>query len=595
MSNFVVSARKYRPQRFEDVIGQNHIAKTLKKALETDKLAHAFLFCGPRGVGKTTCARILAKVINCLQPVNKTEPCNTCSSCKSFNENASFNILELDAASNNSVEHIRTLIEQVRFQPQQGSHKVFIIDEVHMLSTQAFNAFLKTLEEPPPYAIFILATTEKNKILPTILSRCQIFDFKRIMPTDVVEQLQKIVNEQGRTADPEALHQIGVKADGAMRDALSIYDKIASATEGNITYKDVVSNLNILDYEYFFKITDACVRSDLKSNLLILDEIIKNGFDVDLFVGGLSDHFRMLLLSKDPETAELMEVSEDLKQRYFNQANICTETMLISGLNILNQCDIYLPRASNKRISTEVALMKITYLAYASETDSYGPAEEKKTSDLSNSIPAPKQNSDSPTNKSTVQDLPKEIENVENQLPTEVEVQDNHSPTPAIQEISIEETPLAKPEPKMGLIDVNYIREQVLKERDFKKQASSNFNLESVKALWEDYSNNNTSQGTKSAMSTAIVDLEGKSIIVKVPNAALNSIIVNEKPLMDRYRSEFGIDDLTLNCQVDLASFPDYEEVKFVTPKSQKELFEDFAAKNPAFIDLVQALDLRLE
>ncbi len=378
MSSFVVSARKYRPQRFEDVIGQNHIAGTLKNALQTNKLAHSFLFCGPRGVGKTTCARILAKVINCQNPINKVEPCNECSSCKSFNENASFNILELDAASNNSVEHIRTLIEQVRFQPQQGTHKVFIIDEVHMLSTQAFNAFLKTLEEPPPYAIFILATTEKHKILPTILSRCQIFDFKRIQPTDIVEQLDIILKEQKRTADPEALYQIGVKADGAMRDALSIYDKIASATEGHITYKDVTSNLNILDYDYFFRITDTFIRSDLSSAILVFDEVIKQGFEPDLFISGLCDHFRTLLLSKNPSTTAILDFSNELKQRYYNQATICPESLLLSGLSILNQCDIFIPRATNKRLHAEVALMKLCHFSNLSETNVLESSGEKK-------------------------------------------------------------------------------------------------------------------------------------------------------------------------------------------------------------------------
>lgn len=362
MSTFVVSARKYRPIKFEDVVGQNHIAKTLKNALQTDKLAHAFLFCGPRGVGKTTCARILAKVINCLNPIDQVAPCNTCSSCTSFNENASFNIIELDAASNNSVEHIRTLIEQVRFQPQQGSHKVFIIDEVHMLSTQAFNAFLKTLEEPPPYAIFILATTEKHKILPTILSRCQIFDFKRIQVGDIVEQLQRILKSEGRTADVEALHQIGQKADGGMRDALSIFDKVASAVEGNITYKDIIQHLNVLDYEYFFKTTDACLRGDLKSVFLTIDEVIKNGFEAEHFVQGLSEHMRNLLLSKDTATITLLECSEELRQRYFNQGALATESFILSALDILNTCDVGMPRASNKRLLTELTLSKLCNL-----------------------------------------------------------------------------------------------------------------------------------------------------------------------------------------------------------------------------------------
>lgn len=376
MSKFIVSARKYRPVKFEDVIGQNHIAKTLQNAFQTEQLAHAFLFCGPRGVGKTTCARILAKVINCLNPVNKVEPCNECSSCKAFNENASFNIFELDAASNNSVEHIRTLIEQVRYQPQHGSHKVFIIDEVHMLSTQAFNAFLKTLEEPPPYAIFILATTEKHKIIPTILSRCQIFDFKRIQPNDIVLQLEKICKEEHKEAEHEALYQIAVKADGGMRDALSIFDKVAGASEGIITYKDVVSNLNLLDYDYYFRIVDGFLRSDLTNVLTIIDEIVKNGFDLESFVLGLAEHFRELLLSKDPNTIQLMECSDSLKQRYYNQAVLCKEGFVLSALNILNTCDLTLSRANNKRLHVEIALSKITYSHQAYESDYLAPSAD---------------------------------------------------------------------------------------------------------------------------------------------------------------------------------------------------------------------------
>lgn len=375
--SFVVSARKYRPQTFDEVVGQDHIAKTLKNALQTNHLAHSFLFCGPRGVGKTTCARILAKVINCENPKDHVEPCNTCSSCKSFNENASFNIMELDAASNNSVEHIRTLIEQVRFQPQHGTHKVFIIDEVHMLSQAAFNAFLKTLEEPPPYAIFILATTEKHKILPTILSRCQIFDFKRIQPVDVVTQLQYILNQEERTAEVEALHLIGVKADGAMRDALSIYDKIANAAETNITYQDVITNLNILDYEYYFRTVDALMREDTSETLLILDEVIRQGFDVEQFLQGLASHMRELMICKDERTLSLLDASEGLKNRYLNQARLAKKSMLLSGLDILNQCDIAIPRASNRRLYVEIALSKIALIGRRLETDLLEESKKK--------------------------------------------------------------------------------------------------------------------------------------------------------------------------------------------------------------------------
>ena len=362
MSKYVVSARKYRPKTFNEVVGQQHIANTLQLALSNDHLAHAFLFTGPRGVGKTTCARILAKLINCENAIEKKDPCDTCTSCKSFNENSSFNIIELDGASNNKVEHIRTLIQQVRISPQNGKYKVFIIDEVHMLTTQAFNAFLKTLEEPPPYAIFILATTEKHKIIPTILSRCQIFDFKRIQVPHVVQQLEFICKEEGITAEKEALTIIGQKADGAMRDALSIFDRISGSITDTLTYKDVIANLNLLDYDYFFSLTEALIQEDLSEVFLIFDQILKQGFDPDQVSGGLAQHFRELLVSKDPRTIQLLEYSDKLKERYLNQSKLSTKRFLLTGLNILNQCDINLPRAKNKNLHTEIALSKITYI-----------------------------------------------------------------------------------------------------------------------------------------------------------------------------------------------------------------------------------------
>lgn len=378
MSGFVVSARKYRPTTFDEVVGQDHIAKTLKNALQTDHLAHAFLFTGPRGVGKTTCARILAKVINCENPIDKVAACNACNSCKSFNDNASFNIFELDAASNNSVENIRSLIEQVRFQPQYGKYKVFIIDEVHMLSSAAFNAFLKTLEEPPSYAIFILATTEKHKIIPTILSRCQVFDFKRIQTTDAAKQLQDISKKEGINAENEALHVIAQKADGAMRDALTIFDKIAGATNGHITYKDVVEILNLLDSEYYFVITDAMLREDISTVMLTLHNILNLGFDLEHFVTGMSEHFRDLMIASLPNTMEILDVSEDLKNKYVSQATLARMSFLLTGLNILNQCDMELARAKNKRLSVELALTKMTFLHRTLE-ESAIPNMEKKS------------------------------------------------------------------------------------------------------------------------------------------------------------------------------------------------------------------------
>ena len=359
MENFIVSARKYRPSTFESVVGQHAITSTLQNAIRTNTLAQAFLFCGPRGVGKTTCARIMAKTINCLNPTEDMEACNECESCVSFNNNASFNIFELDAASNSGVEDIRALIDQVRIPPQIGKYKVYIIDEVHMLSSQAFNAFLKTLEEPPAYAKFILATTEKHKILPTILSRCQIFDFKRITVEDITKHLQNIAAKEGVTAEEEALNIIAQKADGALRDALSIFDQMVSFSGNNITYKDVINNLNVLDYEYYFGMVENILANDINSVLLLLNEVVNKGFDPQNFIQGMANHLRNLLLGKDQRVINLMDVSNQLKARYAKQAERCSTEFLLKSLDIANECDINFRSANNKRLHLEIALLKM--------------------------------------------------------------------------------------------------------------------------------------------------------------------------------------------------------------------------------------------
>ena len=359
MENFIVSARKYRPSTFESVVGQHAITSTLQNAIRTNTLAQAFLFCGPRGVGKTTCARIMAKTINCLNPTEDMEACNECESCVSFNNNASFNIFELDAASNSGVEDIRALIDQVRIPPQIGKYKVYIIDEVHMLSSQAFNAFLKTLEEPPAYAKFILATTEKHKILPTILSRCQIFDFKRITVEDITKNLQNIAAKEGVTAEEEALNIIAQKADGALRDALSIFDQMVSFSGNNITYKDVINNLNVLDYEYYFGMVENILANDINSVLLLLNEVVNKGFDPQNFIQGMANHLRNLLLGKDQRVVNLMDVSNQLKARYAKQAERCSTQFLLKSLDIANECDINFRSANNKRLHLEIALLKM--------------------------------------------------------------------------------------------------------------------------------------------------------------------------------------------------------------------------------------------
>ena len=363
MEQYIVSARKYRPQNFESVIGQNSLTTTLKGAIETNHLAHAYLFCGPRGVGKTTCARIFAKTINCFHPKENGEACDECDSCISFNEQRSMNIIELDAASNNGVDNMRSFIEKVQIPPQMGKYKVFIIDEVHMLSTDAFNAFLKTLEEPPAHAIFILATTEKHKIIPTILSRCQIYEFSRITINDIVSNLKQIAEKEGITADEDSLNVIAQKADGAMRDALSIFDQVVNFCGGNITYDKTIQNLNVLDYDYYFKIVDALLEGKVKDTLLIFDKILSKGFEGQYFVDGLASHIRDLMVSKDEETIKLLEVSKNIEARYKEQSAKCTLPWLYKALELANDCDMNYRNSRNKRLLVEVMFIRIANLA----------------------------------------------------------------------------------------------------------------------------------------------------------------------------------------------------------------------------------------
>ncbi len=359
MSDFVVSARKYRPQTFDTVVGQKSITSTLKNAIKNDHLAQAFLFCGSRGVGKTTTARILAKTINCFNKTELIEACDKCESCESFNSGASLNVYELDGASNNSVDDIRSLIDQVRIAPQLGTHKVYIIDEVHMLSTSAFNAFLKTLEEPPKHAIFILATTEKHKIIPTILSRCQIFDFSRIKVVDIADHLASIAVKEQISADSEALHLIAQKADGALRDALSIFDQIVTFAGNNLTYQNVIDNLNILDYDYYFRIVESSQKEDIPNSLLLLNDIIEKGFDPHNFIVGLSDHYRNLLVCKDIRTAKLLEAGETIEQRYIDQSKQIDGNQLLRALGVLSKTDVDYKSAKNPRLLVEMALMQL--------------------------------------------------------------------------------------------------------------------------------------------------------------------------------------------------------------------------------------------
>jgi DNA polymerase-3 subunit gamma/tau len=440
MDNFIVSARKYRPVTFESVVGQAHITGTLKNAIKNNQLAQAFLFCGPRGVGKTTCARILAKTINCVNPNQQLEPCGNCESCVSFQQGNSFSIHELDAASNNSVEDIRNLTEQVRIPPQTGKYKIYIIDEVHMLSSAAFNAFLKTLEEPPSYAIFILATTEKHKIIPTILSRCQIFDFNRIKVEDMARHLAAIAEKESIGYDMEGLHLIAQKADGGLRDALSMFDQIASFSNRNITYQAVIDNLNILDYDYYFKVSDSLMSEDVSGALLLFDEILSKGFDGNHFIIGLASHLRNLLVGKDPATLHLLEVSEGIKQKYLAQSQQAEASFLVSALNIANHCDLNYRTSKNQRLQVELALIKIAHLPAVLQLATTTPPVEVKKKRIEPLTPAPS------TTQSVANVTPEAVQETQVAVltPAAVQTEEEVIDTPAASEP--QEDPITEPE-----------------------------------------------------------------------------------------------------------------------------------------------------
>lgn len=491
MEKFIVSARKYRPQTFDTVVGQEHITTTLKNAIRNHQLAHAFLFCGPRGVGKTTCARILAKTINCENPSPEGEACNQCHSCLSFNEGTSLNIHELDAASNNSVDDIRSLVDQVRFAPQAGKYKVYIIDEVHMLSSSAFNAFLKTLEEPPPYAIFILATTEKHKILPTILSRCQIFDFKRITLQDTVDHLQGIANKEHIQADETALQLIAQKSEGCMRDALSILDKIVSFTSGHVTYGNTIEHLNILDADYYFKLINCMLAQDLAGAMLLYDDIDKKGFEGDMVLNGFAEFIRNLLICKDERVAGLLEVVETFRQRYAETAKRTDTGYLVSALNILNEAEINYRAARNKRLHVELALIKLCYLGQALQlsTGQGGEIDKKKIVEGAKAIPFRNiqpiaiQQPGKTKNKAVSQKQIPESEGAKLVVETIKEKK-----TPAIPEVKPVTTsmPPVAAKPRIGSLEA--IRQKIQKENcDDSALADQPLELSSLKKAWNNY------------------------------------------------------------------------------------------------------------
>jgi DNA polymerase-3 subunit gamma/tau len=492
LDQFIVSARKYRPQTFDTVVGQSHITTTLRNAIKNQQLAHAFLFCGPRGVGKTTCARILAKTINCEKQTKEGEACNKCHSCQSFNEGTSLNIHELDAASNNSVDDIRSLVDQVRFAPQAGKYKVYIIDEVHMLSTSAFNAFLKTLEEPPPYAIFILATTEKHKILPTILSRCQIFDFKRITANDTAKHLEEICQKEHIKAERPALQVIAQKSEGCMRDALSIMDKIVSFTNGELTYAHTLEHLNILDADQFFQLLDHMQRQDLAGALLLYDDINKKGFEGDTVLNGYSEFIRNLLVCKEQKVAGLLEVVESFKDKYIEVAQQVPASWLLSALNILNESEINYKMARNKRLHVELALIKLTYLSQALSlahaetgsvkkkvTDEAKPVAFRKLRPIALPVASPT------TSISTVKQVPPKSTLVV-EIPTHQDpVVQEQEPELVLQEVETSVPQSAPAVPKLSKLAE--IRKQFSETQKGKEAAALPLEREKLQQLWNDY------------------------------------------------------------------------------------------------------------
>jgi len=604
VENFIVSARKYRPATFETVVGQQHITNTLKNAIKNNQLAQAFLFCGPRGVGKTTCARILAKTINCedLQP--NGEACGQCSSCKSFQNGNSFNIHELDAASNNSVEDIRSLIDQVRIPPQGARYKVYIIDEVHMLSASAFNAFLKTLEEPPHYAIFILATTEKHKILPTILSRCQIFDFNRIRVDDMAAHLAGIAIKENISYEDDGLHIIAQKADGGLRDALSMFDQIVSFSGGNVTYRSVIDNLNILDYDYYFSVTDSLLNEDTAKTLLLFDEILGNGFDGAHFITGLTGHLRNLLVGKDTATLKLLEVSEGIRTKYLQQAQATSVSFLLSAMAIANQCDLNYRLSKNQRLQVELALLKICHLPsafnMANSQIAMPEGQLKKKPDTSTIAPKAAVKIEAPVSQAAAVPTIKPAPQPE-KADTIAPIQDIATPVaPVIDKAKVfipnlnsQSTSIKIPSFKdMG----KQAEEEAAKDDDpyLKGDDKQDFTYDDFLKCWNDYAADIKKGGKASTLLTiftgdAPVMLKPYDFEVSVSNKTQENWFREGKPdLMNYLRTTLRNFDITVTTRID-------EQMVSKRPYTASEKFQHMAAKNPQLVELRKRFNLELE
>ncbi len=596
MSQYIVSARKYRPNTFASVVGQGHVTDTLKHSLLSNQVAHAYLFCGPRGVGKTTVARILARAINCENLSPEGESCNVCPSCKAFDINSSFNIFELDGASNNSVDNIRALVEQVRVPPSQGKYKVYIIDEVHMLSAAAFNAFLKTLEEPPPYVKFILATTEKHKILPTILSRCQAFDFRRIPVPEITAHLRSICNTESIQAEEEALVIISQKGDGSLRDSLSIFDRIASQSKGNITYTGVLESLQLLDYDYFFRMTDALMREDMTEVFLTLADIQKRGFDGEAFISGFSEHLRDVLLCKDTATANLLTHGDKIKSRYLNQAQAIQKSSLITYLDLINNCEINYSRALNKWLHIEMALVRMCYMHRRVETDhgSVSGAEKKKP-DQPISVTKPASNPVAEKPVVVAESIAPQDPPVVKVVEQKTEVADKSSNgiskvAPLSSSLLSDHTSdLAIP----SLKNLGSLRQKAEDKHEEEKKKIPVLTLTPVLDFWKEFMENHSSPSLRLTMAEAIIEIKGeKTILIRTGHQTGKNRLTAESNLLDGLRSLVRLPDLQIVIDID----PDLDKNReIIKPKkllSNREKFDLLSAKNPLIHQLRDKLDL---
>ena len=578
MSDFVVSARKYRPSTFTGVVGQSAITTTLSKAIKDNHLAQSFLFCGPRGVGKTTCARILAKTINCENISANVEACDKCESCTSFNGHHSFNIHELDAASNNSVDDIRNLVDQVRFAPQVGEYSIYIIDEVHMLSSAAFNAFLKTLEEPPKHAIFILATTEKHKIIPTILSRCQIFDFKSIGMNDIISHLEYVSKSEGINAEKDALHIVAQKAGGSLRDSLSMFDRLVDSTDLSITYKSVIENLNILDHDYYLKITNQIISNDVSSVLLTINEILQNGFDAHQFIMGLASHLRDLLVCKDPQTLVLLDKGEELKSKYLSQSENCELSLLIKALRMCNKCDVEYRASKNQRLLVELTLLKMTTIGQF--------VSEKKNNN--SQIIAPVKKVEVKIKQEIVEEVPvkevlhktvDQVEKVEVVVEEKVEVK-----------TVVKEEPLRKVrKSRFSLSDVMDDKKEVETELNAPKK-SENFTESRMREVWMLFAEKINKEGKMNlfiTLTSSDPTLEEETLInLKISNDAQEKILDENKiELMDHLRTSLNNDFISLKTELS-------EDIKSDVPYTPKDKFIKMTEENPHLNTLQQKLGL---